>query len=102
MGQIPVQRFATLEAAQVYRCRGGGLHCANRPVREIQDPQRWYPLVGGNVEQFNDLPVNLRGNVIQSAPFGLQPGAPPRLSAADAADLVAFLRTSDPAYRGHI
>jgi cytochrome c peroxidase len=61
-------------------------------TRDI-DPQRWYPLVGGNVDRFNDLPVNLRGNVIQSAPFGLQPGAPPRLSATDAADLVAFLRT---------
>ena len=45
------------------------------------------------MEQFNDLPVNLRGNVIQTAPFGLQPGDPPRLTAADTADLVAFLRT---------
>ena len=61
-------------------------------TRDI-DPQRWYPLAGGSVDRFNDLPVNLRGNVIQTAPFGLQPGDPPRLTAADTADLVAFLRT---------
>jgi hypothetical protein len=28
MGQIPVQRFATLEAAQVYRCQRSGPHQA--------------------------------------------------------------------------
>lgn len=61
-------------------------------TRDI-DPRRWYPLAGGNVDRFNDLPLNLRGNVIQTAPFGLQPGDPPRLTAADTADLVAFLRT---------
>lgn len=32
-------------------------------------------------------------NIELTAPFGLQPGDPPRLTAADTADLVAFLRT---------
>ncbi len=57
------------------------------------DPARWYPIVNGRPDRFNDLPTALRGNVIQSAPFGLAPGAPPRLSAPDVADIAAFLRT---------
>ena len=61
-------------------------------TRDI-DPRRWYPVVGGVVDRFNDLPTGLRGNVIRTAPFGLQPGDPPRLTATDTADLVAFLRT---------
>ena len=57
------------------------------------DPARWYPLVDGQPERFNDLPPALRGNVIQTAPFGQARGAAPRLSAQDVADLAAFLRT---------
>jgi cytochrome c peroxidase len=57
------------------------------------DPARWYPLVNGQPDRFNDLPVALRANVIQTPPFGLAPGARPRLSPQDVADLVAFLRT---------
>lgn len=57
------------------------------------NPGRWYPLVNGRPDKFNDLPPSLRGNVIQTAPFGLQPGAAPRLTAQDGADLTTFLRT---------
>jgi cytochrome c peroxidase len=56
------------------------------------DPARWYPTVNGVVQRFNDLPVALRGNVTQQAPFGNRGGAP-RISPQDAADIVAFLRT---------
>ncbi|MEO6624640.1 MAG: cytochrome c peroxidase [Burkholderiaceae bacterium] len=56
------------------------------------EPAHWYPLVGGVPDMFNDLPLTLRGNVVQFAPFGLVGGSP-RLSAQDVADLVAFLRT---------
>ncbi len=57
------------------------------------DPARWYPVSGGVVDKFNDLPAAYRGNVNQLPPFGQQPGQPPRLSAQDVQDLVAFLRT---------
>lgn len=57
------------------------------------DPARWYPTVNGEVDRFNDLPAALRGNVFRDAPFGQQPGSPPRLSPGDVADLVAFLNT---------
>ncbi len=61
-------------------------------TRDI-DPARWYPVVNGAVDTFNDLPVAYRGNVTQQPPFGLQPGQPPRLSAQDVQDLTAFLQT---------
>ena len=61
-------------------------------TRDI-DPARWYPVANGVVDKFNDLPVAYRGNVNQLPPFGLQPGQPPRLSAQDVQDLVAFLGT---------
>ena len=61
-------------------------------TRDI-DPARWYPTVGGVVQRFNDLPPAYRGHVTQQAPFGLLPGAAPRLSAQDVADIAAFLRT---------
>jgi cytochrome c peroxidase len=61
-------------------------------TRDI-DPARWYPVANGVVDKFNDLPVVYRGNVNQLPPFGLQPGQPPRLSAQDVQDLVAFLGT---------
>jgi cytochrome c peroxidase len=61
-------------------------------TRDI-DPARWYPVVNGVVDKFNDLPAAYRGNVEQRPPFGLQPGQPPRLSAQDVQDLVAFLQT---------
>ena len=61
-------------------------------TRDI-DPARWYPVVNGVVDKFNDLPAAYRGNVNQKPPFGLQPGQPPRLNAQDVQDLVAFLHT---------
>jgi cytochrome c peroxidase len=62
------------------------------------DPARWYPSVGGVVQRFNDLPPAYRGNVTQQAPFGLRAGDAPRLSAQDAQDLGAFLRTLTDGY----
>lgn len=66
-------------------------------TRDI-DPTRWYPVVNGAVQRFNDLPVAYRGNVTQQAPFGLRPGDAPRLSAQDVTDIVAFLRTLSDGY----
>jgi cytochrome c peroxidase len=61
-------------------------------TRDI-NPARWYPVVNGQPDLFNDLPLALRSQVIQTRPFGLAPGAQPRLSAQDVSDLTAFLQT---------
>lgn len=61
-------------------------------TRDI-DPGRWYPTVNGVVQKFNDLPVAYRNNVLNTAPFGQQPGSAPLLSAENVADLVSFLQT---------
>lgn len=57
------------------------------------DPARWYPLVNGRPDKFNDMPLGYRGNVVQTPPFGTDRGGRPRLTAQDVSDLVAFLRT---------
>jgi len=57
------------------------------------DPARWYPLLNGQPDKFNDLPLGFRGNVVSTAPFGVLPGGRPRLTAQDVSDLVAFLGT---------
>jgi cytochrome c peroxidase len=57
------------------------------------DPLRWYPLLNGQPDKFNDLPLGFRGNVVTTAPFGVLPGGQPRLTPQDVNDLVAFLRT---------
>lgn len=57
------------------------------------DPARWYPLVNKRPDKFNDLPLGMRGNVVQSPPFGTLPGNKPRLTPQDTSDLAAFLRT---------
>lgn len=59
------------------------------------DPASWYPMLNGQPDKFNDLPLGFRGNVITTAPFGGQPGAQPRLTPQMVNDLVAFLRTLD-------
>ncbi|MCV2369410.1 cytochrome-c peroxidase [Roseateles oligotrophus] len=57
------------------------------------DPARWYPVVGGQVQRFNDLPAAYRANVHQGPPFGRRANQPPALSPQDVSDVVAFLRT---------
>jgi cytochrome c peroxidase len=57
------------------------------------DPGRWYPLLNGQPDKFNDLPLGFRGNVVTTPPFAPLPGNRPRLTGQDVADLVAFLNT---------
>lgn len=56
------------------------------------DPARWYPVAGGQVQRFNDLPAAYRANVEQGAPFR-RAGQPAALTPQDVADVVAFLNT---------
>jgi cytochrome c peroxidase len=60
-------------------------------TRDI-DAARWYPVVNGQVQRYNDLPAALRTNVHQGAPFR-RAGQTPAITPQDAADIVAFLRT---------
>lgn len=57
------------------------------------DPARWYPTVDGQLQRFNDLPAEYRGNVTRRAPFGRNQGQGPALTLQEQADIVAFLRT---------
>lgn len=72
--------FATLEDAVAFYA-----------TRDL-DPVRWYPVVGGQVQLYNNLPAVYRANVQHGAPFR-RPGQPPALSGQDVADVVAFLHT---------
>jgi len=58
-------------------------------------PEKWYPrLPDGSIDKFNDLPVELRGNVnVSEGPYNRRPGQAPALSEAEIDDLLAFLRT---------
>ena len=63
-------------------------------------PEKWYPReAAGATLKFDDLPVKYRINVDQAPPFGGQAGEPPRLSAADVRDIVAFLKALTDGYR---
>ncbi len=57
------------------------------------DPARWYPVVDGVAQEFNDLPVALRANVTHAAPFGAARGGKPAMTGAELDDLVCFLET---------
>jgi cytochrome c peroxidase len=57
------------------------------------NPERWYPTVGGVVQQFDDLPAIYHGNVTTVPPFGGLAGQPPPLSPQEVDDIVAFLGT---------
>jgi cytochrome c peroxidase len=79
-------RFATLEEVVGFY--------ATRDV----DPARWYPVVNGVVQRYNDLPAAYRANVDQGPPFNRRPGQLPALSPQDVSDVVAFLRTLTDGY----
>jgi cytochrome c peroxidase len=56
------------------------------------NPERWYPVVNGVVQKFDDLPVPYRHNVDAQAPLdGRLPGSQPAMSEQEMADLEAFL-----------
>ncbi len=64
-------------------------------VERDTKPARWYPVRGGRIEKFDDLPSSRRDNVHREAPFG---GDKPPLHEADIRDIVAFLLTLDDGY----
>ncbi|SDT32139.1 cytochrome-c peroxidase [Bradyrhizobium canariense] len=70
-------------------------------VERETDPAKWYPKRGnGEVDRYNDLPPEYRGNIdIVDAPFDSKLGDPPALSDVEIADVIAFLKTLTDGYR---
>jgi cytochrome c peroxidase len=58
------------------------------------NPERWYPVVDGVVQKYDDLPVPYRINIDTQAPLdGRARNSAPPMSDQDVDDLLAFLRT---------
>lgn len=69
-------------------------------VRRDTNPEEWYPVVGGSVQKFNDLPIQYRANVNTSeAPYNRAPGMAPALSEGEIDDLIQFLGTLTDGYQ---
>jgi cytochrome c peroxidase len=73
-------------------------------ARRDVEPERFY-MEG---KRYDDLPAKYWPNVDVEAPFGGKPGGEPALTDAEAADIIAFLKTLDDGYtvdpdrgRGH-
>ena len=56
------------------------------------EPERWYPVVDGQVRKFDDLPPRYRANVDTQKPLDGRPrGSKPPMTGQEMADLEAFL-----------
>jgi cytochrome c peroxidase len=72
-------------------------------VERESDPARWYPkLPSGEIDRYDDLPVQYRGNVdMVDAPYDRKPGETPALNESEITDIIAFLGTLNDGYRPH-
>jgi cytochrome c peroxidase len=62
-------------------------------TRDTQ-PELWYPVVGGVVQKFDDLPAQYQSNIDTQPPLDGRPaGSQPAMSEQDLVDLEAFLDT---------
>jgi cytochrome c peroxidase len=70
-------------------------------VERETDPAKWYPkLPNGEIDRYNDLPPQYRGNIdVIDAPFDGKQGDPPALNEAEIADVIAFMNTLTDGYR---
>jgi cytochrome c peroxidase len=70
-------------------------------VRRDTDPAEFYPVdANGDVQKFNDLPVDLAGNVnTEEVPYDRLLGESPRLTEQELDDLEAFLNTLTDGYQ---
>ena len=66
------------------------------------DPARWYPVVNGQVQRYNDLPAPYQANVHRGAPFDRRPGQLPALSPQDVNDVVALLKTLSDGFQAPV
>ncbi|NML29640.1 cytochrome-c peroxidase [Paraburkholderia antibiotica] len=68
-------------------------------VERDTNPGKFYPVVGGKVRKFDDLPQRYWANLNTEPPFDRKPGDKPALDEAEIADVVAFLKTLTDGYR---
>ncbi|CAM2192334.1 cytochrome c peroxidase [Paraburkholderia kururiensis] len=57
------------------------------------NPAKFYPVVNGKVQKFDDLPQRYWPNLNTEPPFDRKPGDAPVLNAAEIRDVIAFLNT---------
>lgn len=64
-------------------------------------PEKIYPKdAAGNVQKFNDLPVQFQANIdVADAPFDRKFGDKPAMSDQDIQDIIAFLKTLSDGYK---
>ena len=69
-------------------------------VERETDPGKWYPkLPDGEIDRYDDLPSQYRGNVdVVDAPHDRKFGEKPALDDGEIADIVAFLGTLNDGY----
>jgi cytochrome c peroxidase len=70
-------------------------------VERETNPAKWYPkLPNGEVDRYDDLPAQYRGNVdVVDAPYDRKLGEAPALNDSEIADVIAFLATLTDGYR---
>jgi len=70
-------------------------------VERETNPAKWYPkLPNGEVDRYDDLPLQHRGNVdVVDAPYDRKQGEAPALNDSEIADVIAFLSTLTDGYR---
>ena len=62
------------------------------------NPEKFYPVVKGRVQKFDDLPKRYWANLNTDPPFDRKQGEKPSLSEAEIKDVVAFLNTLTDGY----
>lgn len=70
-------------------------------VERESNPAKWYPkLPNGEVDRYDDLPLQYRGNVdMVDGPYDRKHGEAPALNDSEIADVIAFLSTLTDGYR---
>jgi cytochrome c peroxidase len=68
-------------------------------VERDTDPHKWYPVVAGRLDLFDDMPPQYRGNIDHiDAPLDRRYAEKPALDKAEIKDLIAFLNTLNDGY----
>ncbi|MBN3825572.1 cytochrome-c peroxidase [Burkholderia sp. Ac-20384] len=62
-------------------------------------PEKFYPVVHGKVQIYDDLPKRYWPNINREAPFDRKRGEQPALNAAEIKDVIAFLGTLTDGYQ---
>ncbi len=62
-------------------------------------PEKFYPVVHGKVQKFDDLPQRYWTNINREPPFDRKPGDRPALNEAEIKDVIAFLGTLTDGYQ---